>query len=91
MAKKKTTTRTQKLVTHEDDPFLSVTEVARQLGKSPQTIGRWINDGLLNGVRRPNGIVAVRQSEVNQFLGGSALAGTEVIGDPNSAANIGRR
>jgi len=59
--------------THKDDPLLSPTDVGRQLGKSPQTISRWIQDGLLKAIPLPGGRVAVRKSEVNKFLGGSAL------------------
>ena len=85
MVKKK-----RKNVTHDEDPFLSLTEVGRQIGKAPQTVRRWVQDGLILGERRPNGIYAVRQSVVNEFLGGSALE-VEVIGDPDSAANTGVR
>ena len=59
--------------THKEDPLLTTSEVARQLGKSPQTIGRWIADGLLKAVALPGGRLAIRKSIVNQFLGGSAL------------------
>ena len=59
--------------THDADPFLSMSEVARQLGKHPSTIGRWVQDGLLKAVRQPSGIPAIRRSEVNAFLGSSAL------------------
>ena len=69
VAKKKT----ESGITHNDDPFLSLSEVARQIGVSPSTVGRWCTDGLLVPVRRPSGLRAVRQSEVNRFLGGSAL------------------
>jgi excisionase family DNA binding protein len=59
--------------THAEDPILSASEVARQLGKVPQTILNWIKDGLLTAVRQPGGRLCVRKSEVNKFLGGSAL------------------
>lgn len=59
--------------THEDDPILTVTDVARQLGKSHTTISRWVNDGLLVAIRQPSGLWGIRRSEVNKFLGGSAL------------------
>lgn len=59
--------------THEEDPLLNVSEVGRQLGKAPATILNWIRDGLLNAVRGPSGLWSVRKSEVNKFLGGSAL------------------
>lgn len=62
------------VLTHTEDPLLSLSEVARRLGKSPQTIGRWCDDGLLQIQRMPNGLRSVRQSELRQFLGGSQLA-----------------
>lgn len=65
--------QTETLPTHQDDPLLTITEVARQLGKSHTTIARWIQDGLLVAVMQPGGRVSVRKSQVNQFLGGSAL------------------
>lgn len=64
--------------THEDDPLMTQSEVARALGKSPQTIGRWIADGLLAFTKLPSGLPVVRRSEVNKFLGGSALPQKEI-------------
>lgn len=62
--------------THQEDPILKLAEVARQLGRSPQTIARWCQDGLLKALPHPDGfgILGVRKSEVNKFLGASALA-----------------
>jgi predicted site-specific integrase-resolvase len=59
--------------THEEDPILNLTEVARQLGKHPTTIKQWCIDGLLIAIKLPSGLYGVRKSEVNKFLGGSAL------------------
>lgn len=59
--------------THQEDPILTLSEVGRQLGKSFDTINRWCRDGLLQYVRMPSGLFGVRKSEVNKFLGGSAL------------------
>lgn len=59
--------------THVEDPVLNLSEVARQLGKHPSTIKQWIVDGLLMPVKMPSGLFGVRKSEVNKFLGGSAL------------------
>lgn len=59
--------------THVEDPLLGFSEVARHLGKSHTTIARWVQDGLLTAVRQPGGRWAVRKSEINKFLGGSAL------------------
>jgi hypothetical protein len=62
-------------VVETDDPVLTMSECARRASKSPQTIRRWIIDGLLKAVRHPSGIPGVRQSEFERFYGNSALAG----------------
>lgn len=59
--------------THEDDPFMSPSEVAKALGKHPNTVYNWIRDGLLKAIRLPTGRLVVRRSEVNKLLSGSAL------------------
>lgn len=60
--------------THEDDPILNMSEVARQLGKHPSTIKVWIQTGLLDAIRMPSNLYGVRKSQVNRVLAGSALA-----------------
>lgn len=65
--------------THEEDPFLTLSEVGKQMGKHHTTIGSYIKDGLLNAVRSPSKLPMVRQSEVDRFLGGSALASSRVL------------
>lgn len=62
-------------LTHEEDPILTLSEVGRQLGKHHTTIARWCHDGLLKALRIPGtvNIWGVRKSEVNKFLGASAL------------------
>lgn len=59
--------------THEEDPFMSPSEVAKALGKHQNTVYNWIRDGLLNAIRHPTGRIVVRRSEVNKLLSGSAL------------------
>ena len=54
--------------THEDDPILTLTEVAERLGKHRRTAGRWITEKMLPGVRMPSGIIGVRESHVNKLL-----------------------
>lgn len=56
------------------DSILTMSECARRAGKSPQTIRRWIFDGLLQSVRHPTGLPGVRESEFNKFYGNCALA-----------------
>lgn len=65
----KTRQRKEQL-THEEDPFLTVTEVAKQLGVSHRTISRWLLDPDidLHGLRKPVGI-CVRQSVVDKWKG----------------------
>jgi hypothetical protein len=60
-------------ISSEVDPLLSQSDVARMLGKSPQTIGRWIADGLLSFHRQPNGLPMIRKSVVDKFLGTTCL------------------
>lgn len=59
--------------THEEDPLLSPSEVARAIGKHQNTIYNWIRDGLLKATRHPTGRIVVRRSEVNKLLANSAL------------------
>lgn len=59
--------------THQDDPILTPEEVGRRLGKTGVTIRKWIQDGLLESLPTPSGLRGVRTSEVNKFLGGSAI------------------
>lgn len=73
MSKSKQTELVTDPPTHKEDPMLTLSDVARQLGKSHTTIARWVQDGLLKAVMLPGGRMAIRKSVVNQFLGGSAL------------------
>lgn len=77
MADKKTGSGDNGPPSHEEDPLLTLSEVGRQLGKSPQTVGRWCQEKLLEFVRLPSGLIAIRQSVVDKFLGGTALGGGE--------------
>ena len=63
--------------TNFDDPMLTLSEAGAIVGKSRQTIRRWIADGLLRGVRDPSGLHRVRRSELLKFYGASALAAAE--------------
>jgi hypothetical protein len=56
------------LNTDKDDPFLHLSTVANALGRSPQTIGRWVVDGCLPSVIMPNGMRKIRKSQLVQWL-----------------------
>jgi excisionase family DNA binding protein len=62
------------MVTHDEDPLLTMSEVARRIGRSPSTIQRWVRDGLLKPVRDPSGLSRIRQSTVDAFYSATALA-----------------
>lgn len=55
-------------VTHDEDPILTLTEAARQIGKHRTTIARWINDGIIKAGKHPSGVPGIRQSQVDQIL-----------------------
>lgn len=57
-----------------DDPLLTVSEVAEAVRKHPDTIRRWVTDGLLRAIRLPSGLFGIRKSELDKFIGASALA-----------------
>ena len=59
--------------THEDDPFVTLAEVGRQIGMSQQTVKRWVLSKLIEAHARPSGLWSVRQSEINKFLRGTNL------------------
>lgn len=61
------------LETHKDDPILNLSAVAEALGRSPQTIGRWIEEGCLPSIRMPNGLRKVRKSALVAWIGVSAI------------------
>ncbi len=60
-------------LTHEEDPFLSCSEVGRQINVHRTTIWRWATTGLLEAVRMPGNRICVRKSEVNKILKASAF------------------
>lgn len=55
-------------VSHQEDPLLSFSEAGKMLGVTGMTIGRWVNDGLLNCVRLPSGLLKVRRSQCEAHL-----------------------
>jgi excisionase family DNA binding protein len=58
--------------TVDDDPLLTVEEVARIVRVNPETVRRWLRDGLLRGVRPGSRRLGyrIRRSELQRFLSG---------------------
>lgn len=56
------------LKTHASDPFLNVSTVAAALGRSHQTISRWIELGKLAATPWPSGGYKIRRSELERIL-----------------------
>lgn len=50
------------------DSLLTTAQVADQFKVNERTVGRWVREGRLKGVRTPGGTIRVRQSEVDRFL-----------------------
>lgn len=50
------------------DRFLSLAEVAKQLGRDPRTVRRWIHEGWLRPVRPKERAVGVLESELRRAL-----------------------
>lgn len=75
----------QKLVkdlnTNEKDPFLNLTTVARALGKHSTTIRNWVNDGIINATRFPNGLYKIRRSDLETLLSVSKMKDNKDILD----------
>lgn len=62
--------------THQEDPLLTLTEVAKRVGKTRPTVAQWVVDGLLECTmigRLPH----VRESVLDKFLGGTTLVSQE--------------
>jgi len=61
-------------VPHREDPFLSMAEAGRLIGKSRTTISRLIDDEVLEAVKDARGLRRVRKSELIRFFGVTAFA-----------------
>ena len=70
--KPETTTPQERPPSHQEDPLLTLSEVARYIGKSRPTIVRWCRDGLLK-TERIGHKEHIRQSVLDTFLGGTAF------------------
>lgn len=67
-----TATKTKKPAakTHKEDPILTISEVAKRIGKHKNTVTRWAHDGVFKLGRHPDfpHIMGIRQSQVDAFL-----------------------
>ena len=52
----------------ETEAPLTISEAARALGKSRNTVAGWIRDGLMTYIRLPSGLLAIPRSEVTKIL-----------------------
>ena len=60
--------------THREDPLLTISDVADQIGRHRNTVSQWIKDGLLASVVDPTGLARIRKSVVNKLLEGSSIS-----------------
>ena len=61
----------------QDDPWLTLAEIAEELRMSPATIRSWISNGTLRATRAGRRKWLVRRSELDRMLGGQDLLGPE--------------
>ena len=59
----------ERVKSHEEDPLMSLTQVAEFVGKTRTTINRWVQDGLFGEPVVMNGIPYIRESVLMAFLG----------------------
>lgn len=71
---KKQETKSDELVSHFEDPLLTLTECGLLIGKSRNTIARWADEGLIRTFRDPSNLRRVRRSELVKFYGATALS-----------------
>jgi excisionase family DNA binding protein len=74
MAKTNGNTKTADFTPHAEDPMLTFSQAGELIGRSRTTIRRWVEDGLLRSFRDPSGLSRIRQSELERFYSGTALA-----------------
>lgn len=52
----------------QSDRLLTMTEAAHLVGKTRQTISRWVHDGLIPVVRQPSGLFQIWQSDLDAIF-----------------------
>lgn len=66
----------------EDDPWLTLAEIAEELRMSPATIRSWISKGTLRAMRAGQRKWLVRRSELDRMLAGADMARPNDPADP---------
>jgi excisionase family DNA binding protein len=61
----------------EDDPWLTLAEIAEELRMSPATLRSWISNGTLRAMRAGKRKWLVRRSELDRMLAGKDVIGPE--------------
>jgi excisionase family DNA binding protein len=69
-----------------EDEWLSVGDVAAELGMHPSTVRKWANDGLLPGMRIGRRQWRFRRSALRQLETGHASRDRELVGSEARAA-----
>lgn len=65
----------------EDDPWLTLAEIAEELRMSPATIRSWISKGTLRAMRAGQRKWLVRRSELERMLAGADMTGPGAAAD----------
>ena len=65
--------RNKKSKEQSPEDLLGYAEVGRMFNKSPQTIRRWVLDGLIPAVRLPTGVYQMRRDAVMSFFSGTPI------------------
>lgn len=61
----------------EEDPWLTLSEIAEELRMSPATIRSWVSKGTLRAMRAGRRKWLVRRSELDRMLAGADMAGPD--------------
>jgi predicted site-specific integrase-resolvase len=59
---------TKQFKTAVEDPILSLEEAGKRIGRTRQTIAKWIDEGLIEYVTFPSGMRGIRQSVVERSI-----------------------
>ena len=73
-------------MTGGQDQLVSVRDAARQCGRNPETVRRWVWSGRLPAEKLGNQLF-IRQSDLTAFCERTLAAGDEIVVDPTDAPN----